>query len=94
MRSCPVGDALDARRLGVVGAAIDGAVRLDAVPDHRHELDGSTIWPFLAGVATTIGLVIAIFTPWGVTIGSVLLLVAFTGWFWPRGHHGRSPEHA
>jgi cytochrome c oxidase subunit 1 len=67
---------------------------LDAVPDHRHELDGSTIWPFLAGVATTIGLVIAIFTPWGVTIGSVLLLVAFTGWFWPRGHHGRSPEHA
>ena len=46
------------------------------------------------GVATTIGLVIAIFTPWGVTIGSVLLLVAFTGWFWPRGHHGRSPEHA
>jgi cytochrome c oxidase subunit 1 len=65
---------------------------LDAVPDHRHELDGPSIWPFLAAVATTIGLVMVIFTPWGVTVGSVLLLVTFTGWFWPRGHAGRSPE--
>jgi cytochrome c oxidase subunit 1 len=67
---------------------------LDAAPEHRHELDNHTIWPFLAAVATTIGLVMAIFTPWGITVGSVLLLVAFTGWFWPRGHHGRSPEEA
>jgi cytochrome c oxidase subunit 1 len=65
---------------------------LDATPDHRHELDGPSIWPFLAAVATTIGIVLAVFTPWGVPIGSVLLFAAFTGWFWPVGHPGRAPE--
>jgi cytochrome c oxidase subunit 1 len=65
---------------------------LDAAPDHRHELDGPSIWPLWAAVATTVGIVTSIFTPWGVPIGAVLLLVAFTGWFWPRGHPGRAPE--
>jgi cytochrome c oxidase subunit I+III len=65
---------------------------LDAAPDHRHELDGPSIWPLLSAIATAIGLVMAIFTPWGVTVGAALLLVTFTGWFWPRGHHGRHPE--
>ena len=65
---------------------------LDATPDHRHELDGPSIWPFLAAVASTVGIVLVIFTPWGVPVGSLLLLVAFTGWFWPVGHPGRAPE--
>jgi cytochrome c oxidase subunit I+III len=65
---------------------------LDARPDHRHELDGPSIWPLLSAVATAIGLVMAIFTPWGVSVGALLLLATFTGWFWPRGHHGRPPE--
>jgi len=63
---------------------------IDATPDHRHRLDGPSIWPFLTAVAATIGIVTALFTPWGVTIGALLGLITLTGWFWPRG----APEHA
>jgi cytochrome c oxidase subunit I+III len=62
---------------------------IDATPDHRHPLDGASIWPFLTAVAATIGIVTALFTPWGVTLGSLLVLITLTGWFWPRG----APEH-
>ena len=62
---------------------------VDATPDHRHRLDGASVWPFLTAVAATIGVVTALFTPWGVTIGSLLALVTLTGWFWPRG----APAH-
>jgi cytochrome c oxidase subunit I+III len=67
---------------------------LDAAPDHRHELDGPTIWPLLTAIGTTIGLVAGIFTPWGIVVGAALLLIGFTGWFWPRGHVGRAPDEA
>ena len=58
---------------------------LDAEPDHRQRLDGPTIWPLLTAVAAGIGIVGAIFTPWGVVAGAVLAFVALAGWFWPRG---------
>jgi cytochrome c oxidase subunit I len=58
---------------------------VDATPDHRQHLDGGSIWPFLTAVAAGIGVITAIFTPWGVTIGAVLCGVTLTGWFWPRG---------
>jgi cytochrome c oxidase subunit 1 len=62
---------------------------IDATPDHRHRLDGASIWPLLTAVAATIGIVTALFTPWGVTLGALLALITLTGWFWPRG----APEH-
>jgi cytochrome c oxidase subunit 1 len=62
---------------------------IDATPDHRHRLDSASIWPLLTAVAATIGIVTALFTPWGVTLGALLALITLTGWFWPRG----APEH-
>ena len=61
---------------------------IDATPDHRQHLDGGSIWPFLTAVAAGIGVITAIFTPWGVTIGAVLCTITLTGWFWPRGANG------
>ncbi len=57
----------------------------DATPDHRHLLDGPSIWPFLTAVAFGIGVITAIFTAWGVTIGAVLCFITLAGWFWPAG---------
>jgi cytochrome c oxidase subunit I+III len=58
---------------------------IDATPDHRQHLDGGSIWPFLTAVGAGIGVITAIFTPWGVTIGAILCLVTLSAWFWPRG---------
>ena len=63
---------------------------VDAEPDHRQTLDGPSIWPFLTAVAAAIGLVVTIFTPWGMVVGAVLTFVALTGWFWPHGSTLRS----
>jgi cytochrome c oxidase subunit 1 len=58
---------------------------LDATPDHRHLLDGPSLWPLLTAIAVGIGIITAIFTPWGVVIGAVLSFITLTGWFWPLG---------
>ena len=58
---------------------------IDAVPDHRHMLDGPTLYPFLTAMAAGIGIITAIFTPWGITVGVVLTLPPLIGWFWPAG---------
>ncbi|HEX2439642.1 MAG TPA: cytochrome c oxidase subunit I [Methylomirabilota bacterium] len=57
---------------------------IDATPDHRHALDGPSLWPFLTAIAVGIGVIVAIFTPWGVTLGAVLVTITLTGWFWPH----------
>jgi cytochrome c oxidase subunit I+III len=56
----------------------------DAELDHRLWLPGSTPWPFLAAVATTILFVGSIFTPWAVVWGAVPVAIAATFWFWPK----------
>jgi cytochrome c oxidase subunit 1 len=57
---------------------------VDATPDHRHFLDGPSVWPLLTAVASGIGILITLFTAWGVTIGAGLVLITLTGWFWPH----------
>lgn len=57
---------------------------MDAEPDGRDEFPSPTIWPFLAALATTILFVASIFTPWGVTLGSIPLAITLIGWFWPE----------
>ncbi|HEY7164512.1 MAG TPA: cytochrome c oxidase subunit I [Candidatus Binatia bacterium] len=57
---------------------------LDASPDHRHLLDGPAISPFLTAVATGIGIITALFTPWGIVVAAVLLAITLTIWFWPQ----------
>jgi cytochrome c oxidase subunit I len=56
---------------------------LDAEPDSKDEFPKPTIWPFLAALATTACFVASIFTPWGVTFGSIPIAVTLIGWFWP-----------
>jgi hypothetical protein len=34
-------------------------------------------------LATGVTIIVSIFTPWGYVIGSVLLMLAGIGWFWP-----------
>src|SRR5437870_5258775 len=38
----------------------------DATPDHRQYLDGASLWPLLTAVAVGIGIIVALFTPWGI----------------------------
>jgi cytochrome c oxidase subunit I+III len=61
---------------------------MDARPDARHRHPNPTIIPLLAAIATGTTFITLIFTPWGLPIGSVLLLAAFTLWAWPdrRGY--------
>jgi cytochrome c oxidase subunit 1 len=56
----------------------------DAELDHRLWLPGSTIWPFLTAVATTILFVGSIFTPWAVVWAAVPVAIGATAWFWPK----------
>jgi len=58
---------------------------VDAVPDHRHYLDGPAISPFLLALATGVTFIGGIFTPWAVLGGAVLCAAALLGWFWPLG---------
>jgi cytochrome c oxidase subunit 1 len=66
---------------------------LDAEPDHKEKFPDPSIWPFLAAIAVTGLFIGSIFTPWAVPIGSVPVLITFTGWFWPK-KKGRREEGA
>jgi hypothetical protein len=57
---------------------------LDAEPEGKDEFPGPTIWPFLAAVATSAAFIVSIFTPWGITYGSIPIAITLIGWFWPR----------
>jgi len=56
----------------------------DAEPDHVAVLPEPSIWPFLAALATTVMFIWSVFTPWGLTWGSIPLAVTLIGWFWPK----------
>jgi cytochrome c oxidase subunit 1 len=56
----------------------------DAELDHRMWLPASSIWPFLAAIATTVLFVGSIFTPWAVVWALIPVAIATTVWFWPK----------
>jgi cytochrome c oxidase subunit I+III len=58
---------------------------LDAEPDHRDVQPGPTYVPLALALGTGLGLISAIFTPWGIVWGAVPCLLALVAWFWPRG---------
>jgi cytochrome c oxidase subunit I+III len=60
---------------------------VDAQPDHRTLSAGPSIWPLLGTVATAVGFIGSIFTPWGLPLGILLGIPVMVGWFWPRGRH-------
>jgi cytochrome c oxidase subunit 1 len=62
---------------------------MDAIPEHRYEFKKETILPLLLAVFGGGSIAIAIFTPWGVTIGAIASAIILTCWFWPT----ISPDH-
>jgi cytochrome c oxidase subunit I len=57
---------------------------IDAIPDLREPSPLPTIWPLIAGLATTALFVGSIFTPWAVAWGSIPVAIALIIWFWPK----------
>lgn len=71
----------------------------DAVPDHRYDLAGESIWPFV--LAMTVGgtfLLGGIFNPWYAVAGCAASMLALWGWFWSavslRDHPGAYEQPA
>jgi heme/copper-type cytochrome/quinol oxidase subunit 1 len=62
---------------------------MDAIPEHRYEFKTATILPLLLAVFGGGSIIIAIFTPWGVTIGAIFSAIILACWFWPT----ISPDH-
>jgi cytochrome c oxidase subunit I+III len=56
-----------------------------AQPEAREASPRNSIWPFWAALATTVVLISSIFTPWAVVWGSIPIVIALIGWFWPKG---------
>jgi heme/copper-type cytochrome/quinol oxidase subunit 1 len=57
---------------------------MDAVPDHRIEAPGPTIYPAVTALALCGLFVGALFTPWAVVIGGAVTMIPLILWFWPR----------
>jgi cytochrome c oxidase subunit I+III len=90
----PLWDAPDGELSVVTGLRTDrheGLVTslMDAEPEHRYEFKGPTILPLLLAIFGGGSIIIAIFTPWGVTLGSIFAAIFLFCWFWPT----ISPSH-
>jgi cytochrome c oxidase subunit 1 len=84
----PLWDARDGELAVVTGLRTDRhegllTSTMDAEPEHRFEFKGPTILPLLLAVFGGGSIVLAIFTPWGVTVGAILSFVILFCWFWP-----------
>ena len=66
------------RREVLVTSAMDGD------PHHRLVLPNSSIWPFLAALGFTIGLVGSVFAFSWYFVAAVLGGIGLVGWFWPN----------
>jgi hypothetical protein len=62
---------------------------MDAIPEHRYEFKKETVLPLLLAIFGGGTIIIAIFTPWGVTVGAITSFIVLAGWFWPTV----SPDH-
>jgi cytochrome c oxidase subunit I len=58
---------------------------LDSEPQHKDEMPGPSIWPFLTSIAVSIAFVWSIFSPWGIAYGAIPVVITLVGWLWPRG---------
>jgi len=56
---------------------------MDAIPERRYEFKKETILPLLLAVFGGGSIAIAVFSPWGVTIGAIFTFIILACWFWP-----------
>ena len=59
---------------------------LDSEPQHKDEMPGASIWPFLTSITVSIAFIWSIFSPWGIAYGAIPVVITLIGWLWPRGH--------
>jgi cytochrome c oxidase subunit 1 len=56
---------------------------MDAAPDHRYDLGGESIWPFLLAASISFTLLGGgIFNPWYAVYGACAITLVLFGWFW------------
>jgi cytochrome c oxidase subunit 1 len=79
----PVVVGLSTKKRMVLGTTI-----ADAAPEHRYELPGPSVWPFILALAVSSFWVGIVFTPYALYYGSVLTLLALFGWFWSDPQRG------
>jgi cytochrome c oxidase subunit I+III len=60
---------------------------IDGMPDHRTELPGPSAAPLLVALATAVGFIPGIFTPWAFVVSGVLITAAMVYWFLPKKPH-------
>lgn len=65
----------------------------DAAPEHKYELQGSSIIPFLLAVVIAGTLIGVIFHPWAFVIGTVLSAIVLFAWFWSNSTGHRPFSH-
>ena len=58
---------------------------IDAVPEHRYELAGDSIWPLALAIVVGLTMTFVIFTPWTIPGGMFFSLIVLYAWFW-RGN--------
>jgi cytochrome c oxidase subunit I+III len=58
---------------------------LDSEPQHKDEMPGASIWPFLTAITVSIAFIWSIFSPWGIAYGAIPVVITLIGWLWPRG---------
>jgi cytochrome c oxidase subunit I+III len=54
---------------------------LDATPDHRYSIAGSSLLPLILGLGAGGSIIGAIFTPWAVPVGCVITTIMLVIWF-------------
>jgi cytochrome c oxidase subunit 1 len=57
---------------------------IDAEPQYRHEMPEPSLGPLAMALAVGVGLIMSVFTPWGVPTAFVLGFAALAVWAWPR----------
>ena len=57
---------------------------VEAKLDLREPSPKPSIWPLVAGLATTLLFIWSIFSPWAVVWGSIPAAIALIFWFWPK----------
>ncbi len=62
-----------------------GTTIMSASPDIREASPGTSMWPLVAAMATTVMFIGSVFSPWAILVGSIAPAIALLAWFWPKG---------